>query len=431
MGRKKILERRQARLEAKKADLAQRAMDSQDANEVRAINEQLQEIADDLQDIKDEIQAIVDEENADNAGADERAQVPANAEMRGVNPLASFPQGTQARTSEAPFSSVEYRQAFKAYAQRGVEIPADVMTRAAGEAGTTVSADLGVIIPQTIMNEFIKDVQKVYGHVYSKVRKLNVKGGVSFPVSKLKASFKWVGATEGASEKVKAGDVKDKVSFGYNLGEIRIATSLVAQTVSLESFEQEIVKLMLEAYLEAMDKGIVAGSGNNELLGITKDTRVTSNTPNIIEMNETEFGDWTAWRKNVFAKVPLSKRGQCEFMFPASTVETYLMSMKDAANRPVFKEAAEITMDNTSGSFFGRPVSLVEPDVIEDFATADAGDVVGILWVPSDYAINSNLAFGMKRYFDEDTNEWINKGLTIVDGKILDVSGCFLIKKKA
>ena len=46
------------------------------------------------------------------------------------------------------------------------------------------------------------------------------------------------------------------------------------------------------------------------------------------------------------------------------------------------------------------------------------------MWVPSDYAINTNFEFGMKRYFDEDTNEWINKGLTIVDGKILDTSGC-------
>ena len=65
-----------------------------------------------------------------------------------------------------------------------------------------------------------------------------------------------------------------------------------------------------------------------------------------------------------------------------------------------------------------------------DFATAEAGDVIGIMWVPQDYAINTNMAFGMKRYFDEETNEWINKALTIVDGKILDPSGCYLIKKK-
>ena len=106
------------------------------------------------------------------------------------------------------------------------------------------------------------------------------------------------------------------------------------------------------------------------------------------------------------------------------------MTMKDANNRPLFKEATDLNMGNTAGSFFGRTTDLVEPDIIKDFATASNGDVVGVMWVPSDYAINTNFEFGMKRYFDEDTNEWINKGLTIVDGKILDTSGCYLIKKK-
>ena len=73
---------------------------------------------------------------------------------------------------------------------------------------------------------------------------------------------------------------------------------------------------------------------------------------------------------------------------------------------------------------------MVEPDVIADFDTASSGDVIGLYWVPSDYAINTQMQFGMKRYFDEETNEWVNKGLTIVDGKMLDVSGCYILKKK-
>ena len=73
---------------------------------------------------------------------------------------------------------------------------------------------------------------------------------------------------------------------------------------------------------------------------------------------------------------------------------------------------------------------MVEPDVVADFETATSGDVVGLYWIPTDYAINTNLVFGMKRYFDEEKNEWVNKGLTIVDGKMLDVAGCYIIKKK-
>lgn len=326
------------------------------------------------------------------------------------------------------YSTIEYRQAFKNYVQNGVQIPAEL--RAGGDTGTTVAADLGAIIPTTIMNEFIKEVSKVYGQIYSKVRKLNVKGGVEFPISKLKANFKWIADGE-ASEKQKAGDIKEKISFSYHIGEIRVAESLLAQVVSLDLFESEIVKIMVEGYVEAMDKAIISGTGSGQPLGITQDSRVTGNTNNIIEFEATEISDWTAWRKKLFAKIPLAKRGSGEFLFPASTVESNLLTMKDANERPLFKEATEGTIGNVAGKFFGREVTLVEPDIIKDYETASNGDIIGIFWVPSDYAINTNLAFGMKRYFDEDTNEWINKGLTIVDGKILDVSGCFLLKKKS
>ena len=185
---------------------------------------------------------------------------------------------------------------------------------------------------------------------------------------------------------------------------------------------------MVEAYVETMDKVIISGTGAGQPLGITKDPRVT----NVIEFTAAQFADWTAWRKNLFAKIPLSKRGQGEFIFTAATVESNLLTMTDANNRPIFKEATQLTLGEsaTAGSFYGRSVTLVEPDVIADFDTAESGDIVGIYWVPTDYVINTNLAFGMKRYFDDDTNEWINKGLTIVDGKILDASGCYLIKKK-
>ena len=91
-----------------------------------------------------------------------------------------------------PYGTIEYRTAFKNYVQRGTPIPAELIQRAGGDPGPTVAADLGMIIPTTIMNEFIKKVSKVYGQLYSKVRKLNIQGGVKFPISDLKANFKWI-----------------------------------------------------------------------------------------------------------------------------------------------------------------------------------------------------------------------------------------------
>lgn len=437
MGRKKALEKRLARLQAKRNKLKERALASQDATEVRNINEQLEDVNAEIAETQEELEAIEDEqEGGDPAsnpgeGGEQRQQVPTNAEVRGGNPMAAYnlSTGTQTRSEdESPYATMAYRQAFMAYVQRGTPIPDDIITRAGGDPGPSVTADIGAIIPETIMNEFIKEVSKVYGQIYAKVRKLNVRGGVKFPISKLKANFKWITETT-VSERQKAGDIKDFIVFEYNIGEIRVSETLLAQVVSLPLFESEITRIMVEAYVETMDKCIISGTGEGQLLGITKDPRVTDNTSNIIEMSDADFSDWTAWRKKLFAKVPLSKRGQGEFLFPSSTVETYLLTMKDDNNRPLFREATDLSVGNTAGRFFGRNVDLVEPDVIADFDTAAAGDVVGIFWVPNDYAINTNLQFGMKRWFDDENNEWVNKGLTIVDGKILDVSGCYLIKK--
>lgn len=424
MGRKKILEKRLARLTAKRAGLIARSQASTDVEEVKKINEDLTDLNADIAETQEELEA----ENAEPTPEPAPAPATGDGVQRGFDPSQVLGTFTSVqRDKEEPYSSMEYRMAFKDYVQRGVQISPDVIQRAGGDKGTTVAADLGMIIPTTIMNEFIKEVSKVYGQVYSKVRKINIKGGVKFPISKLKANFTWITETT-VSEKQKAGDIKEYIEFSYNIGEIRVAETLLAQVVSLALFESEIVRIMVEAYVETMDKVIISGTGNGQPLGITKDPRVT----NVIEMTAAEFADWTAWRKKLFAKIPLSKRGQGEFLFTAATVEANLLTMVDGNNRPIFKEATQLTLGEsaTAGSFYGRSVTLVEPDVIADFDTAASGDIVGIYWIPRDYVINTNLQFGMKRYFDDDTNEWINKGLTIVDGKILDTSGCWIIKKK-
>ena len=413
---KKLISTKQARAE----ELRKLIKEATTADEVRRLGEELNVIEQEVRDAQKQLQ--------DCEARDVQTSTDFNpAAATGLSQVGGTQMNQQRKDEKDPYATTEYRMAFKKYVQTGTPIPAEL--RAGGDSGTTITTDIGMIIPTTIMNEFIKDVSKVYGQVYAKVRKLNVKGGVEFPISKLSANFKWITETT-PSGKQKAGDIKEKVSFSYHIGEIRVAETLLAQVVSLDLFESEITRIMVEAYVKAMDTAIISGTGSGQPLGITKDPRVTGNTGNIIEFEADEIGDWTAWRKKLFAKVPLSKRGSGEFLFPASTVESNLLTMKDANGRPLFREATEGRVGNTAGTFFGREVTLVEPDIVKDYDTAATGDIIGVFWVPTDYAINTNLQFGMKRYFDEDNNEWINKGLTIVDGKILDVSGCYLLKKK-
>lgn len=416
--RKDILKKKLARLTAKAESITARALASQDANEVRSLNDELSDVNAEISEVKEELAEIEAEE--------QRSTVPPVNAQRVNDGVPSVVGSFKAEErSEDMFASMEYRKAFKAYVQTGAAIPEKFAKRDAMTANTET---LGATIPTTVINEFINEIQKKYGNLYAKVRKLNVPGGVKFPIGKLQATAKWINEST-VSPRQDGGEFVN-VEFAYNTLEIRVSQTLLSSIVAIDLFEREVVNVMIVAYLQAMDIAIVNGSGNGQPLGITKDPRVT----NYVEMSATDINSWIAWRKKFFAKLPLGYRGG-EFIFPVSTVDAYLETMADANGNPVYRQATGLEINdgdaaNPNGRFFGREVSLVEPDVIADFDEANVGDVVGIYWQPESYGVNTNLAFGMRRYFDEESNEWVNKLLTIVDGKTLNPAGFWLIKKK-
>ena len=107
---RKILEKRLARLIAKRDDLTKRGLASEDAAEVRAINEQLAELNADISDIQEELDALMADETA-TAEAEARAAVPpADAQPVNAGIVASFSSATaQQRSDESPLESAEYR----------------------------------------------------------------------------------------------------------------------------------------------------------------------------------------------------------------------------------------------------------------------------------------------------------------------------------
>lgn len=428
--RKKVLEKRMKRLVARKTSLTQRALASQDANEVRAINEQLEDINAEIDETQEELDAIAEEEkggdptSTEPEGLEGRSAIPANAQHVAplANPVATFAQNQKPeQRSENPLDSMEYRKAFMKYVQTGEWN----YEQRDSSAGMVLTTDVGKIIPNTIMNEFIKEL-KVYGQLYSLVRKLNIQGGVEFPIEDLVPTVTWITETT-VSDNQSAPEIKTSVSFGYHIVEARIAQSLLSQVVSLSYLESEIAKLLAEAFIKEFDRVIVAGTGSGQPLGITKDTRVKA--ANKIKFTADELANWTKWRTKLFAKIPLAYRGQGIMIMTAATWETYIMTLKDANNRPLYQETYNPTTGNLECRFAGRQVILVESDILKDYDTASTGDTWCIYMKPTDYAINSNLQIGFKRYFNDDTNKWVNKGLCIMDGKLLDVNGVYLLQK--
>lgn len=446
--RKKRLEKRLAKLMSKRDTLTARALASQDAAEVRSINEQLADINDEIADVNEELEEIKAEEARAQQQAAQpvegRQQPPANAQTVNGGIVASFATpapATQQRNNDTnPYETMEYRQAFMAYVQRGAAIPANIMNDINAyrnslpedmRAGVPITTnETGPAIPLTIMREVINTVRKRYGNLYAKVQKMSIPGGVEFPIGALQASFKWI--TESTVSPRQKLDALGKIQFSYHTGEIRIAQSFLSQLLTIEAFESKITEVIAIAYVQAMDNGIVNGTGNGQMLGILNDPRVAA-TNNVVTMTAAQINNWTAWRKNFFAKLPLGYRAG-EFIFPLSTVESYLETMADANNNPIFRQATGLEVNdgdamNPSGRFFGRDIALVEPDILADFDTASSGDVIGIYWQPWEYAINENFGFTMRRYFDDETNEWVDKALVVVDGKVLNPNGIWIIKK--
>lgn len=408
--------------EERAKELREAIKKAETADEVRALGDTLDAVLSELQDAKDQL-AELDGEGEGDTGTNgnesddsQRSIIPEGAEKRGFNPLERFNQNEK-RTAENPLDSMEYRQAFMKYVQTGE------WNYRADE--TLLTSDVGKIIPNTIMNEFIKEL-KVYGQLYSLVRKLNIKGGVEFPIEELVPTVTWITETT-KSDTQAVPEFKNSISFGYHIVEARISQSLLSQVVSLPVLEQEIAKLLAEAFVKEFDRIIVKGTGSGQPLGILNDTRVAADHK--ITFAAADMADWTKFRKNLFAKIPLAYRGQGILVMTAGTWESNIMTLKDSNNRPLYQETYDPTTGQLECRFAGRQVVLVEPDILADYDTASTGDVWGIYLRPQDYAINSNLQIGFKRWFDDDKNKYFNKGLCIMDGKLVDVNGVYILKK--
>ena len=416
--------------EERAAAIREQIKTSTDINEVRSLGDTLQSVLDELNDAKAQL-AELDDEGGAGAGAGEGGE----GRSATFNPTATFApaqNGAQQRSADDPLSTMEYRKAFKDFVQRGVA--SNLLKRADAEQ---VTGDLCILLPNTIVNQIIKDVEKVYGQLYSRVRKTNVKGGIQYPIGAFSASMYWDGTDgsdkeHGVSDKQKAGVITEYVQFTYHIGEIRIAQSLLQSVVTVEAFESEIVKALVSAYVKAMDVAITSGDGVKQPEGIlTAVTNGRIKSSNIISFTAEDMADWKAWQKKLFAKIPLSMRKlRPEFVMTAETWESNIMTLEDTNGRPVYRETYNPETGDERATFKGREVVFVEEDGFKSFDTASAGDFFGMYWIPEEaYLINSNMQFSYKKYFDENTNQYITKALVICDGKVLDPKYIYLLKK--
>lgn len=429
---RKFFENLIASKEARANELRTKIQKSEDVNEVRSLGDELQKVNEELAEARNQLDNL-----------EEPAPVQANSEgAEGrMNVLATMQTGTTEptkRNENDPRATIEYRQAFMNYVRTGAMADALKLEKRGSDDQTELS-DLGVLIPTTVVNEIIKGVEKVYGQLYSKVKKTNLKGGVKYPIGSFSATFNRITENGAPTDRQNGGSVSGYVEFGYKIGEIRLAQTLLMSVMGVEVFEAELAKVIVEAYVEAMDKEIIKGDpSNNEMVGILTNhadgiQKITALTGHVVEISENDMLDWKTWQKKLFAKIPLSMRGlRPEFVMTAGTFESNIETLEDSNGQPVARNIYNPVTGAETATFKGKNVQFVEEDIFPNFDDAEANDYFGIYWVPEKaYAINSNLEFAVRRYFDEEKNQWVDKGIVINDGKILDPKYIFLLKKVA
>lgn len=334
--------------------------------------------------------------------------------------------GTFGNTAEKDvFDTDEYKNAFMNLVCRGEALPIKYKDAIAGKlqnAVTTVT-ETTAVIPTTVMKEFIREL-KAHGELYARVRKTNVQGGVEIPILSLCPTASWVAdGTASTDRKVTA---NTKVSFSYYGLECKIAQSLIANVVDFTEFTEMFVPLAVEAIIAALDKGIIAGTGSGQMLGITKDSRVPAG--NVIEMTAEDVASWKAWKEKVFAKMKKAYRNGV-FVFAQGTFDAQIDGMVDTTGQPIARVNYGITEGETY-RFGGKEVVTTEEDVLESFAAASNGEVFGVFVNLNDYIINTNMQMRTDRWRDNDNNQEKVKVTLVCDGKLADPNGVLILKKK-
>lgn len=433
---KKLIESRKKELES----IKKRMEESDKVDEVRALGETILKLRDEINDAEKQLAELEKEDNPSDGSTDttmdeELSEKKKKDGCRSLNPMSTYSLKPEERkTPVANRETMKYREAFMDFVRTGKR--SEVLEMRVDDQNEV--GDLGVLLPMTVVQEIVKGVEKVYGQLYSRVKKTNIKGGVKYPIGAFDATFTRITENGAPTDRQNGGSVTGYVEFSYKIGEIRLAQTLLASIISVPAFEAELAKVIVEAYVKAMDVEILSGDGGaNQFEGILTEAAKGSSgripTANVIEFTDADMADWKSWQKKLFAKIPLSMRALSpQFVMTASTYEANIKTLADGSNRPVYNETYNPVDGTERATFKGKEVVFVEEGLgIETFDDATNGKYFGIYWVPEKaYAVNTNLEFAVKRYFDEEKLQWVDRAVVINDGKILDPKYIYLLKKK-
>lgn len=425
MRTKKELEARKARLEKKRDELMKRSDESQDVNEVRAIGDRLRDIVDDIRDIEKDLLDIAESEdggrNPDeggngDGGRDGNGEGRSAMNVRGVGgfrPLGTYGAGNAEQrgvNDGDPTNTLEYRSAFRDFVATGKPIPAELRA----DANTTTS-DVASVIPTVIMNRIIEGLT-VCGMILAEVTKTNYPAGLVIPTSSVKPVATWVAEGAGSDRQKKT---TGKVVFSYYKLRCEISMSAEVNAMAISAFENAFVANVVDAMTVAIEKAIIAGTGqtDGQPTGILTQTVPSGQT--ITLADTTTHIPTYAELCNAEAALPVEYENTAKWFMTKKQFMAFV-GMVDDNGQPIAR--VDYGIENKPvRRLLGREV------IVHPYAT-EMGDNVAAIYDFRDYVLNTIYDLGIQRKQDWETEDYLTKAVMSVDGKPVSAASLVVMK---
>ena len=364
-------------------------IESDKKEERAAIGETLKALNEEIADVE----AMLADVDAPAEGAGEAASA-----ERKFNPVAALKMEAQKRDADP--DNMEYRKAFQQYIATGkMEYRADE---------STTSADVGVVIPENLVNRIIERMEQV-GTIYNLVTKTAFAVGQTIPVDTIKPVATWIG--EGASSDSQKKTITASMVFTSNKLRCEIRYSEEVSRMAISAFEALFVKQVSEAMLKAQETAIVEGSGSGQPEGILKKTPVSGQGVTATELDYKALCDTEA-------ALPVAYENGAKWCMTKKTFMGFV-GMTDTDGQPIARTNYGIA-GKPERSLLGREVVIYEPTSTSLLKTG-AG-LVAFLFDFGDYVLNTNYDLGISHAKDWDNEDHKTKAVLACDGHPIEIN---------
>lgn len=380
-------------------------MDSKKLNEIIARKEEIRAKLESNDDVNiEELRAEIEKLNKEQAEIEERAKIAKEINENKIKSKIIDDDGGKKNMND--FASVEYRNAFMDYVKTGVMKE---------EFRATALVANNAVIPTNLLDKIVEKLE-AYGNILPLVSKTSYASGVNIPVSEMGITATWQAENTVADKQ--ATGIANVVFGGYKL-QCRVATSLELGVRSISAFENFIVNSVSKAMIKALETAVVSGDGNGKPEGILTHGEADENTKKV---EFTKFDYKTLAEAE--GQIPTAYDSTAVYVMNKQTFMQFV-GMTDTAGQPVARVSYGLD-GKPERQLLGRTVVLSDA-----MPSVEAGKAFAFAFNMSDYVLNTNYDIGVRRYFDENTDENITKATLIADGKVVNADSLVLLVKKA